>query len=114
MHARLAELGLSHLADAVESAQLTVNGGELRVVTTKEYRLYFNDPALAGAVREVAGSALRLNLTVAAAVEAAPPVAPPVVREDAARDRALSHPEVRRFQEMFPDSRVYKVRNLKE
>ena len=33
--------------------------------------------------------------------------------EDAATQRALAHPEVRRFQEVF-DGKIYKVRNLKE
>ncbi len=116
LHARLSELNLAHLADAVESAQLTVAGGELRVATSKEYRLYFNDPALVKAVRELTGSPLRINVTVAA-VEAGPPV--PKLAEtsaavDAARDRALANPEVQRFQESFPGSTVYQVRNLKE
>jgi hypothetical protein len=34
--------------------------------------------------------------------------------EDEASERALSHPEVRRFQETFPDAQVRVVRNLKE
>ena len=34
--------------------------------------------------------------------------------EDDVSERALSHPEVRRFQEMFPDAQVRTVRNLKE
>jgi hypothetical protein len=33
---------------------------------------------------------------------------------DDASERALAHPEVRRFQEMFPDAQVRVVRNLKE
>jgi hypothetical protein len=34
--------------------------------------------------------------------------------QDDASERALSHPEVRRFQETFPDAQVRVVRNLKE
>ena len=34
--------------------------------------------------------------------------------DDDVTRRALSNPEVRRFQEAFPGSKVYKVRNLKE
>ena len=34
--------------------------------------------------------------------------------DDATAERALAHPEVQRFQELFPDSQVRTVRNLKE
>ena len=40
------------------------------------------------------------------------PANPP--HDDDVTRRALSNPEVRRFQEAFPGSKVYKVRNLKE
>ncbi|MGD0497740.1 MAG: DNA polymerase III subunit gamma/tau [Bryobacteraceae bacterium] len=115
LHARLSELGLAHLADAVENAQFTVAGAELRIATAKEYRLYFGDPAFAAAVREVLGSPLRLIVSVASGLEPAAPVAdPPPPREDEVRARALANPEVQRFQEAFPGSTIHKVRNLKE
>jgi hypothetical protein len=34
--------------------------------------------------------------------------------KDDVAERALAHPEVRRFQEMFPDAQIRTVRNLKE
>jgi hypothetical protein len=34
--------------------------------------------------------------------------------KDEAAERALSHPDVKRFQELFPESQVRAVRNLKE
>jgi len=34
--------------------------------------------------------------------------------EDEVSQRALAHPEVRRFQELFPGAQVRAVRNLKE
>jgi hypothetical protein len=37
-----------------------------------------------------------------------------VLTNNEAADRALAHPEVQRFQELFPDSQVRAVRNLKE
>jgi hypothetical protein len=40
------------------------------------------------------------------------PIAKP--QQDDVSARALTHPEVRRFQEMFPDAQVRVVRNLKE
>jgi hypothetical protein len=39
-------------------------------------------------------------------------VEPP--KADEAAERALAHPEVKRIQELFPESHVRAVRNLKE
>ena len=44
----------------------------------------------------------------------APAAAAAPKREDEATTRALSHPEVKRFQEIFPDAQVRTVRNLKD
>ncbi len=114
LHAHLSGKGLDHLADAVEHSQIGVSGGDLNVATAKSYKLYFTDPALAAAVREVFGKPLRLNVTLAAEAAPAAPIASAPAREDEARERALANPEVQRFQEVFRGSRVYKVRNLKE
>jgi len=40
--------------------------------------------------------------------------AAPAVQVDEVATRALEHPEVKRFQELFPDSQVRTVRNLKD
>jgi DNA polymerase III subunit gamma/tau len=116
LHAHLSATGHAHLADAVEHSQVTVTSNDLNIATAKSYKLYFTDPALAAAVREVFGKPLRLNITVTAdeAAPAAPLAATAPAREDEARERALANPEVQRFQEVFPGARVYKVRNLKE
>jgi DNA polymerase III subunit gamma/tau len=84
-----------------------------RVVTAKSYALYFKDGAMEAAVREVFGKPLRMKVTVG---DAAPPAAiqlAPSAGEDQATSRALAHPEVRRFQEVF-GGEIRKVRNLKE
>ncbi|MBZ5584378.1 MAG: DNA polymerase III subunit gamma/tau [Acidobacteriia bacterium] len=115
LHAHLSRQGHNHLADAVENSRIAVAGGELQIATAKSYKLYFSDPVLSEAVREVFGKPLRLNVTVAEAVDPAAPIAAaPAASEDAARERALANPEVQRFQEVFQGSTVYKVRNLKE
>jgi len=114
LHAYLHEKGLPHLADAVENSSIAVSGAELAVIAPKSYALYFKDSAMEAAVREVFGRPLRLKIAVA---DAAPPAAAiklaPSAGEDQAASRALSHPEVRRFQEVF-GGEVRKVRNLKE
>jgi len=114
LHRRLSELGLTHLADAVENSRIAVTGSDLRIATAKNYRIYFSDPAMAGAVLEVFGKPMRLNITVADGGDPGVALPPAVPREDQARERALANPEVQRFQEVFEGSTIYKVRNLKE
>ena len=98
----------------MENATITVSGAELAVVTAKSYALYFKDNAFEAAVNEVFGKPLRLKVAIA---EAGPPAAalklPPSAGEDQATSRALAHPEVQRFQEVF-SGEIRKVRNLKE
>jgi hypothetical protein len=114
LHSYLHEKGLQHLADAVEYATIQVSGAELAVVTGKTYAMYFKDSAMEAAVREVFGRPLRMKVTVGDAAPAAAAIKlAPSAGEDQATSRALSHPEVRRFQEVF-GGEVRKVRNLKE
>jgi DNA polymerase-3 subunit gamma/tau len=114
LHAHLHEKGFAHLADAVENARLTVSGGDLAIVTEKSYSIYFKDRAFEDAVREVFGKALRIKIAIGDAGPAAAPIAPAVsATEEQAASRALAHPEVRRFQEVF-GGEVRKIRNLKE
>ncbi len=119
LHAHLTQLGLTHLADAVENARIAVSGGELQIATTKTYVIYFRDRQMADAVREVFGRPLKLQVTISEEAGLAssgdPPRAPTTASTgDAATERALANPEVQRFQDAFPGSKVYKVRNLKE
>ena len=63
-------------------------------------------------VQKVAGRPMRVKVTAGTVdVVETPKAKPP---EDETSERALSHPEVRRFQETFPDAQVRVVRNLKE
>ena len=114
LHRRLSEMGHAHLADAVENSRIEAAGADLRIVTSKVYKRYFSDPAVAGAVLEVFGKPLRLNITVEEGEPPAAPLAAPVAQEDETMARALANPEVQRFQQVFEGSRIYKVRNLKE
>ena len=115
LHSYLHEKGLTHLADAVENARITVSGADLNVIAPKSYALYFNDRAMADAAREVFGRPLRLKIAIDDAGEPAPPGASPATgnSEEEATARALANPEVRRFREVF-GGEVRKVRNLKE
>jgi DNA polymerase-3 subunit gamma/tau len=114
LHKRLSELGHAHFADAVENSRIEVTGSELKVATAKNYKIYFTDPVMADAVREVFGKPLRVTVAIDEGDAPAAPRAPLVPQEDEVRERALANPEVQRFQQVFEGSRIYKVRNLKE
>jgi DNA polymerase-3 subunit gamma/tau len=114
LHSYLHEKGLQHLADAVENAAIQINGAELAVVAAKSYALYFKDAGFESAAREVFGRPLRIKITVGDGVsQSAPMGLAPGGGDDQATTRALAHPEVRRFQEVF-GGEIRKVRNLKE
>ncbi|MBV8906227.1 MAG: DNA polymerase III subunit gamma/tau [Acidobacteriia bacterium] len=116
LHAWLVQQGHTHLADAVENSTLAISGPELQIATAKTYAFYFRDRQLADAVHEVFGRPLKLQVTIreAEVAQVFSPPNPNVSTDDALTERALSNPEVQRFQEAFPGSKVYKVRNLKE
>jgi DNA polymerase-3 subunit gamma/tau len=114
LHSYLHEKGLTHLADAVENARITVSGADLNVTAPKSYALYFNDRAIADAAREVFGRPLRLKFATDDAGEpAAPLTAAAGNNEEEVTGRALANPEVQRFREVF-GGEIRKVRNLKE
>jgi DNA polymerase-3 subunit gamma/tau len=116
LHSYLHEKGLTHLADAVENARITVSGADLNVTVPKSYALYFNDRAMTDAAREVFGRPLRLKIAIndADAGEPAALLTPATGKgEDEVTARALANPEVRRFREVF-GGEIRKVRNLKE
>ena len=113
MHTHLSQKGLSHLADAVDHARVTLAGGELQISTAKSYKLYLEDKQFAEIVREVFGRPVRIRITVEESAEPVPDAPLPGSNQDDAAHRALANPEVRRFREVF-GGEVRTVRNLKE
>ncbi|MGD0437190.1 MAG: DNA polymerase III subunit gamma/tau [Bryobacteraceae bacterium] len=112
LHATLLELGMQFTADAVEHSEVTEAGGELRFVAPEEFALAMNEKDIVKAVQKIAGRPMRVKITLGDPASKAAPVARPP--QDDVSARALTHPEVQRFQEMFPDAQVRVVRNLKE
>jgi len=112
LHAALLDLGMQFTADAVEHSTVTEARGELQFVTPEEFSLAMNEKDILKAVQKIAGRPMRIKIKLGTPdVAAAPAISKP---PDDASERALSHPEVRRFQEIFPDAQVRVVRNLKE
>jgi DNA polymerase-3 subunit gamma/tau len=116
--ATLAEAKQTHLADAVEHSDLQESASEVVFTTPKMYQMYLKSAELDATVKRLLGRPVRITIKVGevnvAATEAAPskPAGGAVGGE--AAERALAHPEVQRFQEMFPDSQVRAVRDLRE
>jgi DNA polymerase III subunit gamma/tau len=114
----LMEAKQAHLADAVEHSQIEEVGADLVFTTIKMYQMYLKSVEFEAWVRRVHGKPARIVIKIGEAASA--PVAPAALQsQNAAKnnetsERALAHPEVQRFQELFPDSQVRAVRNLKE
>ena len=116
LHAKLLELNMLFTADALEHSEVSEADGEIRFATPEEFRLSMNEKDIQKAVQQVAGRPMRISIKFGdPATQGQPAAARPIEKKlDDVSERALSHPEVRRFQEMFPDSQVRAVRNLKE
>ena len=99
-------------ADAVDHSEVTEVNNELRFLTPPEFSLSMNEKDIQKVVQKVAGRPMRIKIMAGTPNTAAIPKSPPP--NDDVIERALSHPEVRRFQETFPDAQVRVVRNLKE
>jgi DNA polymerase-3 subunit gamma/tau len=112
LHSALLELGMQFTADAVEHSRITESNGELLFAAPEEFHLALNGKDILKVVQKVAGRPMRVKVAAGTAdVVELPKAKPP---QDDASERALSHPEVRRFQDTFPDAQVRVVRNLKE
>ncbi|MEN6533929.1 MAG: DNA polymerase III subunit gamma/tau [Bryobacteraceae bacterium] len=109
------ELGMSFTADAIEHSEVTEASGELRFLTPKEFKLSMKDADIRRALAHLGAPSMRFKVTIGEsapdAPESAAPAPPP--DEDEEKNRALSHPEVQRFRDIF-GGEVRTVRNLKE
>jgi DNA polymerase-3 subunit gamma/tau len=111
LHSALLEAGMQFTADAVEHSHVIEVNNELHFTTPEEFRLAMSEKDILKIVQKVAGRAMRVKTTFGQGSVTQNLKPKPL---DDVSERALSHPEVRRFQEMFPDAQVRVVRNLKE
>ncbi|MBI1788123.1 MAG: DNA polymerase III subunit gamma/tau, partial [Acidobacteria bacterium] len=108
--AALVELGMAFTADGVEHSHLVATPTELQFATPKEFLLGMKEADLNKAVQRLIGRPMKIKIAAGLQAVALPAAQTP---EDDLTRRALSHPEVRRFQELF-GGQVRTVRNLKE
>jgi len=111
--ATLHESKLTHVADAVGHSEVAETPAEITFTAPKMYQMFLKGQEFEAAVRRVAGRTVRITLKVGEAAPVATKAAEPPKTDEAA-ERALAHPEVKRIQELFPESQVRAVRNLKE
>jgi DNA polymerase-3 subunit gamma/tau len=111
LHSALIEAGMQFTADAVEHSQVTEANGELRFVTPEEFGLAMNEKDILKVVQKIAGRPMRIKIDLGKPVAVAAPIEK---KKDDVTERALRHPDVKRFQETFPDAQVRVVRDLKE
>ncbi len=121
LHEALTEAKHTNLADALEHSEVAESAAEVIFTTPKMYQMFLKDAAFEAAVKRVAGRAGQDHDQGRG--DGSLPRAAPQVRGEtgrcqqsacAAAERALEHPEVQQFQELFPGSQVRAVRNLRE
>ncbi len=112
----LVKAGLNFTADAVQQAEVSLGNSEMLIRAPKALLLSLKEPKLQAIASEVAGKRvqIRTEASANAAVAVSTPKPAGTAENSDVRERALSHPGVKRFQELFPDAQVRTVRNLNE
>jgi DNA polymerase-3 subunit gamma/tau len=111
----LRQEGLDFSADAILQADVQLQGSELVLRASKTLSIALKDPGIPPVAARVIGKPVRIRFEIGENVAAKAASARRSAGDDAEfRDRALSHPGVKRFQELFPDAHVRSVRNLNE
>ncbi len=117
LHSAMNEAGLTFSADAITQAEVALVNNELQITAPKQFQLDLGNEEIRTALKHLGFPALRFKVTWAdmrsAAAPMEKPLQKPAVKEDEVTERALSHPEVQRFRELF-GGEVRNVRNLKE
>jgi len=114
LHAQAVEEGMTFIADAVEHSDISGNGAELKFVASREWLLALRSGDLQKVIQKVAGRPMKVVVEVGEAESKPDQAKARVEADEEAAERAMSHPEVRRFQEVFPGSHVRVIRNLKQ
>jgi DNA polymerase-3 subunit gamma/tau len=113
IHSALLEAGQNFTADAVEQSEIQERGGEIVFLSPKEFSLTLKSAGLDAFLKQMLGRPVKVTVETGKPAAAAAPAAR-APEPGAAAARALAHPEVRRFRELFPDAEVRAVRDLKE
>jgi hypothetical protein len=113
LHTAMHETGLTFSADAIAQAEVALVNNELQITAPKQFQLDLGNEEIRTALKHLGFPALRFKVTWADTRSGGAPIQKPAMKEDEVTERALSHPEVQRFRELF-GGEVRNVRNLKE
>jgi len=113
LHGAMVETGLQFSADAMAQSDAALVNNELIITTQKQFQLDLGQEEIKTALRHLGHTGLRFKIAFGEVKSAQAPVQKPAPREDEVTERALGHPEVQRFRELF-GGEVRTVRNLKE
>ena len=105
--------------DAVRKSEIVETAGQVEFIATAMEAMSLRSADFEKSVSLAAGKPVKVKLTIAQNAPSAPVQPTPVAAEAPADDteltrRALANPEVRRFQELFPESKVRGVRDLSD
>jgi hypothetical protein len=113
LHGAMIEKGLTFSADAIGQAEVALVKNELQITAPKHFQLDLGRDEVQTALKHLGFPALRFKVNFGEVKAAPRPVDKPASKEDEVTERALAHPEVQRFRELF-GGEVRTVRNLKE
>jgi DNA polymerase III subunit gamma/tau len=117
LQSAMVQAGLQFSADAMGHASAVLTNNELIITAPKQFQLDLGREEILTALKQLGYSALRFKVVFGDVKPGGAPVAAKAAPKPAAQDevteRALGHPEVQRFRELF-GGEVRNVRNLKE
>ena len=116
LHSAMMETGLTFSADAIGQSEVVLVNNELQITAPKQFSLDLGKEEIRTALKHLGLPELRFKVNfgeVKSAPAALPNTPKAAPKEDEVTERALSHPEVKRFRELF-GGEVRTVRNLKE
>jgi hypothetical protein len=113
----MTESGLTFSADAIAQAEVGLVNNELQITAPKQFQLDLGRDEIMSALKHLGFPALRFKVNFGEVKAAPAPMQKPAPKstqsESEVTERALAHPEVQRFRELF-GGEVRTVRNLKE
>ena len=113
LHGAMTETGLAFSADAIAQAEVALVNNELQITAPKQFQLDLGRDEVMTALRHLGFAGLRFKVNFGEVKSAPVEMAKTAPKEDEVTERALAHPEVKRFRELF-GGEVRTVRNLKE
>jgi DNA polymerase-3 subunit gamma/tau len=113
LHMAMTETGLTFSADALAQSEAKLINNELQITAPKQFQLDLGRDEILTALRHLGHPTLRFKVNFGEVKSAPVAIQKPAAKEDEVTERALAHPEVQRFRELF-GGEVRTVRNLKE